>query len=233
MVVPSGPRPTRRESEPARTSWEMELKAHEKALELNICVEILATIRGCRQPKCYLCSLTSAEKHALAPGGFFDLPDGARLLAFQFLSPHRQHSPHDFQLQRGQHAALYALAQLAPRSVMYVLPFYHNYAKLRLALPSLLVDTWQLALDDMPLVEAFGDGETQVLVCDPTSSTAQGMQTYAISRVQDFLRASLRADAGVSSGDFMQWYEERLPSAQGGDSDGYAGPGLYVAVLNA
>jgi len=211
----------------------MELRAHEKALELNLCAEILAAIRDCRQPKCYLCSLTPSEKHALEPGSFFDLSSRARLLAFQFLSPHYEHSPHDFQLRRRQHASLYALAQLSPGSVVYVLPFYHNYAKLRQALPSLLIDTWQLALDDMPVEGTFGDSRTRIIVCDPTSRTAQGNQTYAISKLRDSLTTNLRTKAGVSSGDFMRWHEETLLAAQHGDGDGQIGPGLYVAILDA
>ena len=120
------------------------MKVSEKSLELNVGAELLTLMR--KQPgmqKAYLRGLTQAEENQEGVDFFAQLDPAIRVFAFQFKAPKGriELAPYRYTLKREQHSPLFDLAQLSPRSVFYVFPFYITPEKLHQYVPNLAQDT--------------------------------------------------------------------------------------------
>ena len=183
------------------------MKVSEKTLELNIGAELLARMRstwGMR--KAYLRGLTQMEERQEGVDFFAHLSPSARIIAFQFKAPRRmkaESAPYRFTLVREQHEQLLGLAQIAPGSVFYVLPFYVSPAKLQRKVPNLSEDTWILRVADMPL-SLFGGHKTRVAKCVRGSAVVNpDFKLQALSRL------SPDGITGCPLEQFKSWYSRR------------------------
>ena len=150
------------------------MKVSEKSLELNVGAELLFTLRNDRGlPNAYLRGLTQREESQEGVEFFAQLDPAARVFAFQFKAPKGKSDtlPYRYTLMRKQHDLLYNLAQNAPQSVFYVLPFYVTEPKLRQDVPVLLQDTWLLRIDQMDTASVFGTTQKKTIRCIPGLSS--------------------------------------------------------------
>lgn len=195
------------------------MKLSEKSLELNVGTELLNLLRGpWGMPKAYLRGLTQREEKQEGVDFFAQLTPQTRLFAFQFKAPKgtTELPPYRYTLVREQHASLYQLAQLSPRSVFYVLPFYITPLKLQQDVPQLIRDTWLLGIDQMRTTDIFGSsGKTRIVRCRRGSASIN--PEYQLRKLSDV--ETLPSD-GISLSEFASWYKrfrsiDRPPKAEG------------------
>jgi hypothetical protein len=140
-------------------------------LELNLATEILNLPRNqWGFPKAYLRGLTQREEKQEGVDFFAQLNPKARLFAFQFKAPRgmSQATTYRFSLNREQHDALFALAQVATESVFYVFPYYVTTAKLQADVPTLVTDIGTLAAgsDQYNRLSGIKGGQATFSRCD-------------------------------------------------------------------
>lgn len=182
------------------------MKVSEKALELNIGAELLATLRGpWGLPKAYLQGLTQKEERQQGVDFFAQLSPEARLFAFQFKAPRgsAEQPPYKFTLSFEQHMRLDALAKSAPGSVYYVLPFYLTHKKLTKWVPRLADDTWLLSVSTMNPAEVFAGRATRTMRCE--SSRAYINPEY---RLLPFGGVIAESPLGIPASTFASWYAD-------------------------
>lgn len=182
------------------------MRVSEKSLELNIGAELLDIIRnGLGRPKTYLKGLTQRQEAEEGVDFFVQLDPATRIFAFQFKAPRGgiDAFPYRYSLNRDQHDALFALAERAPNSAFYVLPFYVTSNKLHNDVPDLAQDTWLLSIDQMPTGEVFGTANSKIVRC--WAGQAIINPEYELRRLRDFSRENASA-AGVPAEAFASWY---------------------------
>ncbi|NQV14871.1 hypothetical protein HQ531_05380 [bacterium] len=123
-------------------------KVSEKTLEINICAEVLSWIRS--RPGCASAFWVGMKQQQEANTGIDDLisnvPNGMHLV-FQYKAPRpipRDQIPYLYTINDRQNRNLVRLAINHPQSVMYVLPHYNTFVKVRTDSPYLARDTWIL-----------------------------------------------------------------------------------------
>jgi hypothetical protein len=180
------------------------VKVSEKSLELNVGTELLNLMRNSwGMPKTYLRGLTQREEKQEGVDFFAQLDPATRLFAFQFKAPKGRIEgvPYRYTLMRDQHNVLFPLAQSAPNSVFYVLPFYVAAAKLQQDVPVLMQDTWLLPVEQMPSQQLFGTAQSKVLRCQPGLAIVN--PEYRIHPVREVASQEMR---GVPVRQFAEWY---------------------------
>ena len=184
------------------------MKVSEKSLELNLGAELLTVFRRrWHMPKAYLRGLTQREESQEGVDFFAQLDPATRLFAFQFKAPRGTSDacPYRFMLIREQHDLLYDLAQSAPNSVFYVLPFYVTEPKLSRDIPVLLKDTWFLRIDRMDTATVFGTTQRKTMLC--RWEIASVNPEYKMERLVEGEVLLSRESGGLSSEVFAEWYE--------------------------
>ncbi len=183
------------------------MKVSEKSLELNVGAELLFILRnGWGMPKAYLRGLTQREESQEGVDFFAQLNPTARLFAFQFKAPKGKSDtlPYRYTLMQEQHDLLYNLAQNAPASVFYVLPFYVTEPKLQRDVPILLRDTWFLKIDQMDTAAVFGTTQKRTMRCSPGLASVN--PEYRTERFVENQFPLHREGRGVSAEAFALWY---------------------------
>ena len=210
------------------------MKVSEKSLELNVGAELLSTLRnGWGMPKAYLRGLTQREESQCGVDFFAQLNPATRLFAFQFKAPKGKSDtlPYRYTLMREQHRLLYELAQKAPASVFYVLPFYVTEPKLWQAVPILLRDTWFLRIDRMNTAAVFGTARSRTMRCRPGLASVN--PPYLTERFVENQVPLDSEERGVPARVFARWYghyRERA-SADRMRRNPWLARGLRVAVV--
>jgi hypothetical protein len=209
------------------------MQVSEKTLELNVGAELLDQMRnGLGMTKAYLRGLTQKEEKQEGADFILRLGLEARFFAFQFKAPKGKSdgNPYQYTIQREQHEALFALAQLASNSVFYVFPHYVTTNKLWQNLPKLMIDTWLLGVEQMLPGAVFGNLKSKTVRCDGTRASVN--PEYGMHRVED---AALRAAVirgGVRAPDFQQWYSRFRASAPVGGTSPWLRRGLRIVVVS-
>ncbi len=180
------------------------MKVSEKSLELNIAAELLTLLRGSwEMPKAYLRGLTQREEKQEGVDFFVQLQPDTSVFAFQFKAPKgkTEATPYRYTLVKDQHDLLFTLAELAPSSVFYVLPFYVTPVKLQKDVPQLLQDTWLLNIDQMPTVTTFGTFKSRTVRCRPGNAFINPQ--YKLQRLSEIRRPQ---SSGIPVQKFASWY---------------------------
>lgn len=182
-------------------------------------------------PKSYLRGLTQREEKQEGVDFFAHLQPTARMLAFQFKAPQRgpEAAPYRYTLVREQHELLFGLAELAPGSVFYVLPFYVTPTKLQQRVPNLAQDTWLLPVAQMPTTPVFGAQATKVIRC--SAGTALVNPEYRLAMLAQAPYPDMR---GVPVREFAHWYAQHreIQTASASRRNPWLVRGLRVAVVH-
>jgi len=208
------------------------MQVSEKTLELNVGAEILDQLRnGLGMSKAYLRGLTQREEKQEGADFIVRLGPQARFFAFQFKAPKGklEGNSYRFTIQREQHDALFALAQLVSNSVFYVFPRYVTINKLRQDLPNLMNDTWLLGVDQMTPPAVFGTAATKTVRCEGTQASIN--PEYGMHRVQDVALRNAIVRGGVRTPDFARWYSQFRVSPVAARRSPWRSRGLRIAVI--
>jgi len=181
------------------------VRVSEKTLELNVGAEIIQIIREGGYPTAYLCGLTQLEESRLGADSLVELPDGTRLMAFQFKRPHKAGQPHRFQLVRRQHELLWALDGMKPGSVMYMLPFIDVIETLHAALPVLTDNTGSVLVRDLPTDRVFEAYETRIIQYDPDTDYVAVNPRFRAAPLVSAIRAALDKDHLLRPEQIANW----------------------------
>lgn len=181
------------------------LRVSEKTLELNICAEILASIRSL--PGCSGAFWIGMKQQQEARNGIDELiqniPNGMHL-ALQFKAPRsepRDQIPYRFTINDRQNKNLLRLASRHPNAVYYLFPHYNTFTKMHSDSPILLRDTWALRVNDlMGLPRSMNSQGTHTVETTPPNAYVHSeLKKYDIHKVSELIEdISQRSTAQLS-----------------------------------
>jgi len=201
-------------------------------LELNLATEILNLLRNqWGFPKAYLRGLTQREEKQEGVDFFAQLNPKTRLFAFQFKAPRgmSEATTYRFSLNRDQHDALFALAQVATESVFYVFPYYVTTAKLQADVPTLVTDTWLLDIRQMPTSQVFGTTNTKIVRCEGSKAVIN--PEYTMHRPEDVALRAAIVRGGIGAVEFAHWYSQFQAALPVARRSPWARRGLRIAIV--
>lgn len=203
------------------------LRVSEKTLELNICAEILASIR--LLPGCSGAFWIGMKQQQEARNGIDELiqniPNGMHL-ALQFKAPRsepRNQIPYRFTINDRQNDNLLRLAVNHSEAVYYIFPHYNTFSKMRTDSPQLIGDTWLLKVDDLRgLPHSLNRQRTHMVeTYPPIAHVHSDLMGYKIIRVVDFIEVILErglpelTEMLISHTTLKEWLDELIDKAQG------------------
>ena len=181
----------------------------EKSLELNVCAELLQTIRS--WPGCHgalWLGLTQAQERRK---GLDELIHNVGLgfsLMLQFKAPWPSSIVDDlykFSINERQHEALEQLALQHPEAVYYVFPLYSNWSKAGRHAPDLAQDTWLVPVSSIPL-----------MFLTTQSSPASGRHRVELERVNSRITVTVHSPEVIGEAvNAKEYFEERSGGSSG------------------
>ncbi len=201
------------------------LRVSEKTLELNICAEILASIRllsGCSGA-----FWIGMKQQQEARNGIDELiqnvPNGMHL-ALQFKAPRsepRDQLPYRYTINDRQNNNLLRLANRRPNAVYYIFPHYNTFTKMRSDSPTLVGDTWTLRINDLSglPISSNSQGTHTVATTPPNVHIYSEPQKYSINKASALVQSVLEENMGqlsetlLSHSQLKQWLNELVKEA--------------------
>lgn len=203
------------------------LRVSEKTLELNICAELLASIRSfCGCSGAFWIGMKQQQEAKLGIDELIqNIPNGMHL-ALQFKAPRsepRDQIPYRFTINDRQNSNLLRLAINHPESVYYIFPHYNTFSKMRTDSPLLLSDTWLLKVHDLRGLPHSSNrqGTHMVETYPPIAHVYSDLMGFKIIRVVDFIEEFFRrglpelSEILISHTVLKGWLGELIEEAQG------------------